>query len=97
MSSIQSTSAAPATAPVKRVQEAPKRDAVEAKREPEKPKVEPAVKVEVSEAGKSAASGRPPPKAVDQEIAQKKSEHAQAAQSAGKRGASASGAQSLMG
>lgn len=89
MASVQSVSAAQSSAPVQRVQEAPKREAVEAKREPEKQKVEPAVKIEVSEAGKSAAAGRPPPKAVEQDIAQKKTEHAQAAQAAGKRGASA--------
>ena len=96
MSSIQPTSSTQNTAPVQRVQESPKRERVEAKREPEQPKVEPAVKVEVSESGKSAAAGRPPPKAVEQEIAQKKSEHAQAAQAAGKRGASAGGSQGLM-
>ena len=96
MSSIQPTSSMQNTAPVQRVQEPPKRERVEAKREPEQPKVEPAVKVEVSESGKSAAAGRPPPKAVEQEIAQKKYEHAQAAQAAGKRGASSSGSQGLM-
>ncbi len=54
------------------------------------------MKVEVSEAGKSAAAGRPPPKTVEHEVAQKKSEHAQAAQATGKRGASSGGSQSLM-
>ena len=96
MSSIQLTSSTQNTAPVQRVQESPKRERVEAKREPEQPKGEPAVKVEISEGGKSAAADRPPPKAVEQEIAQKKSEHAQAAQAAGKRGASSSGSQGLM-
>ena len=96
MSSIQPTSSPQNTAPVQRVQEPPKRERVEAKREPEQTKVEPAVKVEISEGGKSAAAGRPPPKAVEQEIAQKQSEHAQAAQAAGKRGASSSGSQGLM-
>ena len=96
MSSIQPTSSTQNTAPVQRVQEPPKRERVEAKREPEQPKVEPAVKVEISEGGKSAAAGRPSPKAVEQEIAQKKSEHAQAAQAAGKRGASSGGSQGLM-
>jgi hypothetical protein len=73
-----------------------RREQVEAKREPERPKVEPAVKVEISEGGKSASAGRPPPKAVEHEVAQKKSEHAQAAQAAGKRGASKGGSQGLM-
>jgi len=96
MASIQAPGQTQASAPVQRVQEPPKRERVEPKREPEQPKVEPAVKVEVSEAGKSAAAGRPPPKTVEHEVAQKKSEHAQAAQATGKRGASSSGSQSLM-
>ena len=96
MSSIQPTSSTQNIAPVQSVQEPPKREWVEAKREPEQPKVEPAVKVEISESGKSAAAGKPPPKAVEQEIAQKKAEHAQAAQAAGKRGASSGGSQGLM-
>jgi hypothetical protein len=54
------------------------------------------VKVEISEGGKSASAGRPPPKAVEHEVALKKSEHAQAAQAAGKRGASKGGSQGLM-
>ncbi|MEY2718630.1 MAG: hypothetical protein RL539_1662 [Pseudomonadota bacterium] len=96
MASIQAPAQTKAAAPVQPVQEPPKRERVEAKREPEQTKVEPAVRVEVSEAGKSAASGRPPPKTVEHEVAQKKSEHAQAAQASGKRGASSGGAQSLM-
>lgn len=88
---------AQSTQQVQRVQEPPKREKMEVRREPETtPKAEPAVRVEVSEAGKSTAAGNPPPKPVEAEIAQKKSEHAQAAQAAGKRAASNSGAQSLM-
>jgi hypothetical protein len=96
MASIQAPAQTKASAPVQRVEEPPKRERAEAKREPEQAKVEPAVKVEVSEAGRSAASGRPPPKTVEHEVAQKKSEHAQAAQASGKRGAAAGGSQSLM-
>jgi len=94
---MQSTQQAQNTKPVQKVIEAPKQEAMPLRNETEStPKVEPAVRVEVSEAGKSAAAGRPPPQPVETEIAQKKSEHAQAAQSAGKRAAAESGVESLM-
>jgi len=79
------------------VQEAPKPDKPERRRDPEPAlKVEPAVRVEISDAARSSAAGNPPPRPVEAEVAQKKSEHAQAAQATGKRGASETGVQSLM-